>query len=462
MHINKIIKGNSLLFVVIFFLLLSGCATFSKSYPAQMAPVKTAMEKNNIKEAQKKLDENIGKTPTTLGLLEKARLAQLDNNFELSKKYYASVIDMVATSKMAAKIQASKILENFGAVLTNDRELSYHIPDYAMTFLYPYQALNYLAQHDLSGALVAIRQLSNAQYWSYQQRLMAGELQSKYQKQTSKAGIDEDKLGLKKSKEISAMFDQAKQINNAYENGFAYYLSSILYEAFDDNYNNAFVSIKKARQLLPDNKYVNQTYQEMQKGFDGGSAYQKNHGRLVVIYEQGFVQPKLAFKLPLFLGKLGLQEVAVPYYPTKYTLLPQVSISVTQQNKIIHNAPSAILVDTTKMALKSLSEEYPAIITREVIRLVIKSLATLEASNQAGGWGLLVGSIYSFATAQADERSWLLLPNNVQLYESQLQAGDYHINIQAQNFPVTIKSQKTTLLWLVDAGGFLKPFTFIL
>ena len=53
------------------------------------------------------------------------------------------------------------------------------------------------------------------------------------------------------------------------------------------------------------------------------------------------------------------------------------------------------------MAMKSLTEQYPAIITREVIRLVVKSLATYEASNQAGGWGLLAGSIYSFMTAQA-------------------------------------------------------------
>jgi len=270
-------------------------------------------------------------------------------------------------------------------------------------------------------------------------------------------------LGLKKSKQLNDMFSTVSHIENTYENGFGYYLASILYEAFDNNYNNAFVSIKSAKRLLPDNPYVLSTYQQMQKGFDGGSAYQKNKGRLVVLYEQGFVEPKSAFKLPLFLGKLGLQEIAVPYYSSSYTLLPAQSVYISKgkpKKQIVAKGQTALLVNTTAMATKSLTEEYSVIITREVIRLVVKSLATLEASNQAGGWGTLVGSIYSFVTAQADQRSWLLLPNNIQLYEQQLAKGDYQLDIGAKSHSFIIKPAQTTLVWMVNMGGFNKVYVF--
>jgi len=99
---------------------------------------------------------------------------------------------------------------------------------------------------------------------------------------------------------------------------------------------------------------------------------------------------------------------------------------------------------------------------REVIRLVVKSLATYEASNQAGGWGLLAGSIYSFITAQADERSWLLLPNNIQLFEQQYTPGKYTVDIALKETPIDIKSNKTTLLWIVNMGEYTKTYQFTL
>jgi hypothetical protein len=200
----------------------------------------------------------------------------------------------------------------------------------------------------------------------------------------------------------------------------------------------------------------------MERGFNGGSAYEAGKGRLVVIYEQGLVTPKEAFKLPLFLGKLGLQEVAVTYYPSQYTSLPPKDLYVTQHGKIIDKGQTSLLVNTTQMAMKSLTEEYPAIITREVIRLVVKALATYEATDQAGGWGLLAGSIYSFMTAQADERSWLLLPNNIQLFENQYNAGKYSVDIRLKQTPVEIHSNKTTLLWVVNMGSFNKIYQFAL
>ena len=449
--------------LVAIFLLLSGCTTFSGSYPNQMTEIKKNLQQGNAKAAEQDFLANINpKSYGNLYLLGQGRLAQLNRQIKQAKDNYAAVINTVATSKMAAKIQISKVLDNIAAMLTNDLSLPFMVPDYAMTFLYAYQALNYLSENNLSDALVTIRQLSNAQFWVYQQKLLADNLTTTYQKDLNVAEIPKQKPDISQQPELKEMFTATQEIENAYENGFAYYLASILYQAFDNNYNNAFVAIKSSKRLLPNNPYVEQTYQEIKRGFNGDKPYEKNNGRLVILYEQGFVAPKSAFKLPIFLGKLGLQEITVPYYSSDYPLLPEANIKIHQNNQVIQEGKTAILVDTTKMAMKSLTEKYYAIIAREVIRLVVKSLATLKASNELGGWGTLFGSIYSVVTAKADQRSWLLLPNNIALYETQLKSGTYELTINNRSHAMTIASNQTTVLWLVTMGEFHQAYHILL
>ena len=447
----------------VLFLLLSGCSTLSGSYPNKMTQIKKNLQQGNAKAAEQGFLSDINHNNYgSLYLLEQGRLAQLNGELAQAKENYASVINTVATSKMAAKIQISKMLENIGAILTSDLELPFKIPDYAMAFLYAYQALNYLSENNLSDALVAIRQVSNAQFWVYQQKLLADDLTATYQKELNAAEIPKHKPDISQQPALNQIFTAVSHIDNAYENGFAYYLSSILYQAFDNNYNNAFVAIKSSKRLLPNNPYVEKTYQEIKRGFNGDKPYEKDNGRLVILYEQGFVTPKSAFKLPIFLGKLGLQQITVPYYSSEYALLPPVGVKIMQNNKIIQTGETSILVDTTKMAMKSLTEEYYAIISREVIRLVVKSLATLKASNELGGWGTLFGSIYSMVTAQADQRSWLLLPNNIGLYETQLSPGKYQLAINNRAHRITMSANKTTLLWLVEMAAFHKAYNITL
>ena len=62
-----------------------------------------------------------------------------------------------------AKIQISKGIEKLGAVVSNDNAISYQVPYYEQGMLHSYQALNYLFQHDLEGALVEIRRANLVQ-----------------------------------------------------------------------------------------------------------------------------------------------------------------------------------------------------------------------------------------------------------------------------------------------------------
>lgn len=71
---------------------------------------------------------------------------------------------------------------------------------------------------------------------------------------------------------------------------------------------------------------------------------------------------------------------------------------------------------------------------------------------------LQFGSIYSMVTAKADQRSWLLLPNNIGLYETELNAGTYELTVNRRVHDIAITQHQTTLLWLVDIGAFHQAY----
>lgn len=107
------------------------------------------------------------------------------------------------------------------------------------------------------------------------------------------------------------------------------------------------------------------------------------------------------------------------------------------------------------MAAKSLSDQYPAIVTREILRLVTKTAISVAAIRSSGDYAALAAigtSVYNMATTQADLRSWNLLPKNVDLFSKDLDQGEYTLKINNKKTIVTIMPQKITLVWLTSEG----------
>ena len=449
-------------------LVLCSCSLFT-SYPRTMQPVRTevaagkpdqALRRFNASfrdESKKSSAGNPGHqsadTPDMLNALERGRLYQFLQAPEASRQQYATVIDHLKQQQLKARIQFSKLLENTGAIALNDKTLPYIVPDYAQTFLYTYQAINYLDKDQLSDALVAVRQLSEVQEWLTQQKQINKTAQHRLLSHQKETGYHGDEYT--RAKPYQRMKKEVASLSNAYENAFAYYLAAILYQRWDNNFNNARVAINNAARVAPENQYVAQTRQEILRGFNGGNAYLSGKGRLVVLLEQGLVPPKQAFSFPLILPRLGIQRISLPVYPGP-SRLPGTSLLVLHHNQqIADKAHPELLVNTRKMAIKALLEQYPVIVAREIMRVITKAGATYMLSRQQGGlgdWGWLIGSVYSLSTSGADLRSWLLLPDAVWLYENMLQAGTYQLDIGPQTTEVTIKPGKTHVLLINHIG----------
>ena len=442
---------------------ISSCATFSASHPSQMEDPKEALNFNNSKNQKaelKDLIEDYQDSKSPLGYLEIGRYEQILQDVNTSTFNYSQATNSVAKSKNQAIIRVSNIAKNALAIATNDRERDYQIQDYEITFLYAYQALNYLIKNDLENATVSIRNLSYAQYQTYINENTAEKLHQENKKKKNK-NFDAQALNtsvsskIEDAKEFKSTHQIANKATNSYENAFSYYLGSQVYQAYDSNLNNANLSIKNALRIMPNNPYLEQEYNKITKSFNTGvSLYKKNYGQLIVIYEQGFVEPIQEYNLRIPIPNIGLEKISLPYYK-KYNLLNPVGVVVTKEEKVIDSGVTSMLVDTTAMAAKSLDNRYPAIMAREASRFIAKAVASYIAVKASGDYKdlTMIGtSLYSELTTKADRRSWLLLPNNIQLYTVDLKKGKYTVNINGNNSEIKIEPYHKTLLWITRTG----------
>jgi hypothetical protein len=154
----KINKCLTVLGVCVEVLALVSCTTVDKdtkndltrvkfiasSYPSMFKPVRIDLAKSNLSSAISK-NKSIGniKQIKNINNLESGRLLQLDDKYQDSIKAYDKVIKTIPTSEKESIKQTKAILLSKSTYSYYDIKDSFNIPDFAKTFLYTYQALNY-------------------------------------------------------------------------------------------------------------------------------------------------------------------------------------------------------------------------------------------------------------------------------------------------------------------------------
>ncbi|MDE5010867.1 hypothetical protein NAI61_09520, partial [Francisella tularensis subsp. holarctica] len=80
-------------------------------------------------------------------------------------------------------------------------------------------------------------------------------------------------------------------------------------------------------------------YQQIKKAFDSGCyIYPQDQGKLVIIYESGWVEPLKNFDIPktIFFQQAGVQKIYLPYYGS-YNLAQNADIQIFKDNKLIYH-----------------------------------------------------------------------------------------------------------------------------
>ncbi|KPZ58138.1 hypothetical protein AN391_01722 [Pseudoalteromonas sp. P1-13-1a] len=435
--------------------ILSGCSTIGfndlfNDYASQMTPVRNAIQNNNIEQA-KSLIANNSKLHSSylLNQLEQARLKDLANEQSVSQQQFENVYTQVQTKREAAKIQLSAGLEQSNALFTNDSAITYVPPAYEMSMLHSYKALNYVYNNDLESALVEIRRANKVQ------------VDALADNQTQRNDTIEQA-----QQHYPSMSNVTRDIKNGFQNAFTFYLSALLYQR-DKQYDDAYIDYKKALEIQPDNHYLqqdvmrlakkqgfSQDLEEFERRFSPLQPFPSTHGEVVILVEQGLVpkQDEFKLRLPIYTsgGDARFYSLAMPVYKDN-AFVPNInSVNINSQNLELDP-----LVHIEALAAKTLEQQIPARVSRQVLRLVAKEKVRAELARSTGDVGNIIANIYNLASEQADTRSWLTLPNQISVARSSLNAGSHSLLI-GNHAPInfTVSKQGLTLIYLTSINNY--------
>ncbi|REL26520.1 hypothetical protein DXX93_07955 [Thalassotalea euphylliae] len=473
------------LFVVCAVVAMSGCATLQlnnlfQDYASQFQPVRTALVQGDIESAQSNIKKAYaGDTNYQLSLVEQGRIAFLQGDIKQSKWWFEQSYQALEQERARAKLTVGRSVEQVNTLVTNDNAIAYQLPAYEQSMMHGYQALNYAFAHDLEGALVEVRRANYIQEAALAQH--ERELLNAEQAQAIE-GIDLNYL----DNTMSALTSKAGQLKNGFQNAYTFYLSGILYEAAGQ-LNDAYIDYKRAFEIFPENRYlqrdvlrlgsvlgmnndldvyreqlgkdnVGQVLKSIEKG-RGANAAQT--GQLVIVYEQALIAAKheQAVQLPIWTsgGDPRFYSVSVPSYDhnqrSNKARLPE-SLTVTVGEREL---TAATIVNLQALVAKQLAERLPAIVSRQVLRLVAKEQVRKKLSKEGGDVGNILAGLYNLASERADTRSWLTLPGDVQIIRADIPLGDHRLAInqhsqRRQPITVNISADKMTLVVISEVG----------
>ena len=113
--------------------------------------------------------------------------------------------------------------------------------------------------------------------------------------------------------------------------------------------------------------------------------------------------------------------------------------------------------NSTRQARITFDAEKPSIFFKTILRGLTKYLATRGAEEAGGDWAKMVVNILGFVTESADTRSWLTIPEHVNLARLSLPPGTYDLQVEILGYQGEVLSAQTLAGVQVTAGD----WTFI-
>ncbi len=446
--------------------LAAGCGTFSQ-YPLGMEqttlqPLRTGQKTGYRQTFGGRTNGNSG----VLFALEMGRTAQLEGDFAASRTAFEAAIAGTKAQDEKAALSASGAAAQGAAVLVNDKAIPYRAPSYERILVHHYQALNYLATNDLVGAGVEVRRANREQEEAARRHAREIDKAKSAAEGAAYAAGRDAHLG-----PVYAGLDRlAGTVQHSFQNAATFYLSAVVWEMLGEA-NDAYIDLKKALEIYPDNPFVQRDAVRLGKRLGmredmeafarrfptaadtpaAGSAAYAGQARLVVVYEEGLAPQKtdltLAYPLP------SADSIGVLSLPTYLgSSVPAIPAEVAAAGRPL--ALTAPLCDVGALAARALAEQMPGIVTRQVARAVAKGAAAHAAQNRENEFAAFAVLLYNMVSEQADLRSWLTLPAHIQVLAAWLEPGQPVVALSAPGGgpfwtgPVTLAAGKTTILYV--------------
>lgn len=422
-----------------------------------------------------------------LCLYELGGFYHLGGDARKSAEFFNLADEVARAYEGRAVVSAGASTRTAGAVVLNDSLLRFEGYGYDKVMSRTLNALNYVLMGDLEGARVEVRKAEEYQ------RLE----RERHQRELQKAG-PRPPAGAEAARvdnptvqaAYGRMFDQARRVRNSFENAFTYYLSSQVYLAQgEEGLNDAMVEIRRASELAPQCPAVAATYQEIARAHDGGAgtladlgqtkarlqaassdpsggtaastvpdpapaAAPAEGGSVVVCFEAGLVPPleEVKFSLP---ASGRLYSLAFPIYRDFGATQPPLAVTPAVPARTF---TTATILETRSLAVKSLQERMPGILTRGLLGAAAKGEVQKKAEKEWGFLGGLLTGLASVAVTNSDRRSWQSLPAEVQVTRFHLPPGPNTLSVRGPGWtepvPLNVAPGSQTFLVVRAFPGF--------
>lgn len=406
--------------------LLCGCATRSlfQPYPLQAEAWKSALGPTAGAEAAARLRKASESRDGVLYLQELGRVEQLDGDNQASRAAFADAFQHYDEADAAARLRASSLVSNTGALLINDNARPYVAPDYERIFAHAYQALNYWADGDVTGTAVELRAAANEQRVAAQRR---DDEIAEAQSEARDQGID-----LSHYEGYFAGLDAAAGgVKASFQNAWTFYLSALFWEAHGE-YNDALVDYKKALEIHPDLAMLKEDIQRVSRALDGARPW-RGQGLVAVLFEQGFVPERQPLSVPIPTPH-GLFAVAFPTYGPQARAAPfPMTVRIGDRQ-----ASTRVLADVGALAARNLREQLPGLLLRQTLRATAKYNLQKKANDDFGPVGALFTQLFNLVSEQADLRGWLTLPAYAQATRLLLPPGQHSVILSTPGGSATL------------------------
>ncbi|GAB4293281.1 MAG: hypothetical protein Fur0034_00220 [Desulfuromonadia bacterium] len=451
--------------LLLFSLFLSACAattTFTR-YPSKIAPYKQSLSTVRPPDLSQCLVSECSSADAILYWMERGRMAQIVDSLDVSMRDYAAAMEKIRENDDRAVVSASQIGSNAAAVMVNDNAIPYEGEWYERIALHHYQAINYLRKGDLEGARVEARRANAEQEEAL--RRFEGEVEKATEKAKEK-GIGPAQLG-PVHRQYAQLDEIAGKVKNSFQNACTFHLSGLIYELAGEE-NDAYIDYKRALEIHPDNRTLQRDVIRLAKRLGMGDDLSEltrrfsidpdtipaEGGNVVVIHDEGFVPEKKEVKIPVPIPGSGIIALAFPIYEPKYAPPLPLEVLIDEQD----HPWSEPLCDYRILAVKALKEKVPSMVTRMVIRAIVKATSAHEAKKRGGAGAGLLATLWNVVSENADLRSWLTLPEASAITRFSIPPGNHEIRFQTATgttrpLPLTVEPGKLYLIQVTHLGG---------
>ncbi len=397
--------------LLLLILALPGCA----GYTARIRSARSNYIKGDYKKALAGIEASDceGGRDQLVFLLERANIKQTAGDFEGSNQDYEKAYQLIRAQDDQAAVRVRDGLKEGEQLLTNETVLPYRGYSYEKLLVCAYHALNYLMLGDMEGARVEINR--------FNERFKMEEEIHRLKIKSAAEAAEREKLNRNQisaaERKLRHAFGAAgtgtSPVTNLYLSAFGSYLSALVYD-LEGDFSAALLDDRRVEAIVPDFQYARDDAYLLSGRGSPPPSLPKNidysrRGDLILFFQCGLAPVKKEISIPIPTSR-GFLATAFAAYKTVPTNLKNALVLIDGEVA----GGTELLSDVEAQAIRSLVDEIPYTIVRGALRMAVKAVLLRQASKQGGGWGELIASIYNIASEQADLRSWVTLPKNIQ------------------------------------------------